>query len=228
MEPNEAKDFIEKVADLKEADVLSTVALRLQQGDDPMMIIDTCQEGMLEVGKRYEKGEYYISSLIVAGELFREVTELVYPLIKQNMKGEETGEILLGTVHGDIHDLGKNIFGMMMTCHGFKVTDIGVDVPPEEFVRQAGEKRPDIIGLSGLLTIAFDSMRDTVGLIKKNDDNRIASTPIIIGSSLIKAETCKFIGADYWTRSAISGVNLCKQIIAGQKASVPFKSTTTQ
>lgn len=137
------------------------------------------------------------------------------------MKRRETGKILLGTVHGDIHDLGKNLFGMVMTCHGFKVIDIGVDIPPEEFVSQSLMRKPDIIGLSGLLTIAFDSMRETVTLLKNSEDPQIAKTPIILGSSLLKSETCKYIGADYWTKTAMAGVNMCKQIIAEQKTLKP-------
>ena len=102
----------------------------------------------------------------------------------------------------------------MMSCHGFKVFDIGVDVPPEEFVRQAALLKPHFIGLSGLLTTAFDSMRETVSLLKNAADPEVAQIPIIIGSSLFKSETCETIGADYWTRTAISGVNICKQILA--------------
>ena len=205
MSPDGGKAFIQKVADLEEKDLLSLVTTRLRNGDNPLGIIDDCHQGMVEVGERYEKGEYFISSLIVAGELFREVTDLVHPVIKEEMGGLESGEILLGTVHGDIHDLGKNLFGMMMACHGFKVFDIGVDVPPEEFVRQAGVLKPHIIGLSGLLTTAFDSMQETVALLKNAEDREVAQIPIIVGSSLLKSETCKSIGADYWTRTAISG-----------------------
>ena len=217
MKPDQIKDFIEKVAGLEEQEVLALVAGRLRDGDDPLAIIDDCQQGMMEVGLRYENGEYFISSLIVAGELFRQAVELVYPLIEKKIKGRESGAVLLGTVHGDIHDLGKNLVKMMLTCNGFKVHDLGVDVPPEEFVSKAATLHPDIIGLSGLLTTAFDSMQETVGLIKGSDDPAVASTPVIIGGSLLKADTCKYIGADFWTNSAIAGVGICKRIIAERR-----------
>ena len=218
MNPDQVKGFIENVVNLKETELLSQVQSRLKDGDDPLTIIDDCQQGMLEVGRRYESGTYYISSLIVAGELFREVAEMVHPSIRKKMEGKESGEILLGTVYGDIHDLGKKLFGMMMTCHGFKVHDIGVDVPIEEFEKKAAIIKPDIICLSGLLTTAFDAMRETVIRLKNNPDPMIAGLPIIIGGSLHKSETFKYIGADYWANSAISGVNMCKQVISDRKA----------
>lgn len=226
MNPGGEKVFIQKVADLQEKELLSLAKNRLINGDNPLDIIDDCHQGMIEVGERYEKGEYFISSLIVAGELFREVTDLVQPIIQEKMEGQESGKILLGTVSGDIHDLGKNLFGMMMSCHGFKVIDVGVDVPPEEFVRQAALLKPHFIGLSGLLTTAFDSMRETVSLLKNADDPEVAQIPIIIGSSLFKSETCETIGADYWTRTAISGVNICKQILAEQNKKTKNESNT--
>ncbi|MGD9212606.1 MAG: cobalamin-dependent protein [Desulfobacteraceae bacterium] len=215
MKSDENKKFIDDVTNLKEKKVLEQVKIRLLKKDDPLTIIEDCEKGMIRVGELYEQGTYFISGLIVAGELFRQVAELVQPEIKSNLGGRKEGSILLGTVHGDIHELGKNLFGLLIKCHGFMVHDLGVDVPAEEFCNKALEFKPDIIGLSGLLTSAHDAMRETVKLIKEHDDPKVAKIPIIIRSSLPESdELNKFIGADYWAGSAMAGVRMCKQIMS--------------
>jgi len=122
--------FIAHVADLDELEVLSLVEGRIAQGDNPLAIIEDCQEGLRQVGERYEQQEYYLSGLIMAGEIFREVMEIVQPIIQEKFTGKESGIILLGTVKGDIHDIGKNNLSMLLTCYGFSVHDLGVDVSP--------------------------------------------------------------------------------------------------
>lgn len=215
MNPKATTAFINDVTNLKEIKVIEQVKSRMRNNEDPLQILEDCEKGMVEVGKLYEKGKYFISSLIVAGEIFRQVAELIQPEMKNRTKGKKTGSILLGTVQGDIHDLGKNLFGLLMKCHGFTVYDLGVDVPAEKFCAKAAELKPDIIGLSGLLTIAYESMQDTVEIIKNNTDIEIAQLPIIIRASLPEiADFNKLIGADYWSASAMSGVNVCKQIIS--------------
>ena len=150
--------LIAEVLELKEAEVLALVQEHLQQGDDPLAIVEACEEGMRQVGQRYEQGEYYLSALIMAGEIFREVMELAQPVIEDRIRGNESGRILLGTVQNDIHDIGKNIQAMLLSCYGFTVLDLGVDVPAAEFLRQAREFQPDIIGLSGLLTSSTENI----------------------------------------------------------------------
>ena len=140
--------MIHHVAELNEQAVLALVQERLSDGDDPLSIVEDCQEGMRRVGEQYEQGHYYLAGLIMAGEIFREVMELAQPVIEAQISGEETGRVLLGTVQGDIHDIGKNIQGMLLSCHGFTVYDLGVDVQPDEFLAQAKKVKPDIIGLT--------------------------------------------------------------------------------
>ena len=140
---------------------------------------------------------------------------MVQPEVKEGMVPSETGTILLGTVQGDIHDLGKNLFGLLAKCHGFTVYDLGVDVPAETFCRKALELKPNIIGLSCLLKTAYDSMKDTVEQIKAYPGLNHRS--IIIRASLYEIpDFNEQIGADYWCNSAMSGVYLCKEIMAGQ------------
>ncbi|MDR3561399.1 MAG: cobalamin-dependent protein, partial [Negativicutes bacterium] len=149
--------LIDLFANLNENAVLEMVKQRLDAGHDPIEIIEDCNEGMRKVGEQYAQGSYYISGLIMSGEIFREVMELVQPLLQERFHGRSLGKILLGTVAGDIHDVGKNIAGMMLSCHGFAVIDLGIDVPDVEFAKKAVELKPDIVGLSGLITSSFES-----------------------------------------------------------------------
>jgi len=137
--------LIQQVLELNEEEVLDIVRRRLQQGDDPLSIVEDCQEGMRRVGERYEHGQYFLSGLIMAGEIFREVMELLQPVIKESVQGNESGRILLGTVQGDIHDIGKNILTMLLSCYGFTVYDLGVDVPPPTFIAETAKVKPDLV-----------------------------------------------------------------------------------
>jgi methanogenic corrinoid protein MtbC1 len=207
--------LIAHVADLNENEVLSLVEARITAGHDPLAIIEDCQEGLRQVGERYERQEYYLSGLIMAGEIFREVMEMVQPLIEEKFTGSDSGKILLGTVKGDIHDIGKNNLSMLLTCYGFSVIDLGVDVPPPEFLLQAMQVRPDIIGLSGLLTSSYDAMKETIDLIRISGEGAIAALPIIIGGNQLNEQVCRYVGADYWVNDAMTGVRLCQEILNG-------------
>lgn len=123
--------LIHNIADLNEHPTLSLVQTLIDTSTDPLDIVQDCQEGMRQVGERYERGEYFLSALIMAGEIFREVMEIVTPLIKERFRGNESGVILLGTVEGDIHDIGKNNLSLLLTSYGFTVYDLGVDVRRE-------------------------------------------------------------------------------------------------
>jgi len=201
------------VADLEEDDALELVHKRIQSGDDPMAILSECDQGMREVGRRYEVGDYFIAGLIMSGEIFREVVEIIQPLIREQHKQLPSGKILLGTVHGDIHDLGKNIFGMLLTSHGFEVIDLGVDVEPEIFAKKAIEVQPDLVGLSGLITASYESMKRTTATIRAETEKQGLFIPILIGGGFITQEVCKYVGADYWMNDAMAGVRLCEELI---------------
>jgi len=205
--------LIQNIADLNEHATLSLVQTLIETPTDPLDIVQDCQEGMRQVGERYERGEYFLSALIMAGEIFREVMEIVTPLIKERFRGNESGVILLGTVEGDIHDIGKNNLSLLLTSYGFTVYDLGVDVPPGEFLRQALTLHPDIIGLSGLLTSSYDSMRRTVQLLRTATDARVVKTPIIIGGNQLNEQVCQYVGADAWVNDAMSGVRWCQRLL---------------
>jgi len=209
--------LIKGLLELEEDTVLTVAKELLEAGDDPFEIIGAAQQALRLVGQRYEQGEYYISSMMMAGEIFREVMEIVGPELEQRTTGKETGHIVLGTVEGDIHDIGKNIVATLLRSHGFTVTDLGVDVPASQFVEEALRIKAEIIALSGLLTLSYDPMKATIQAIRKLDDPLIAKTPVIIGGGAVNAMVCTFVGADYWATDAMVGVRLCEQIM-GEKA----------
>jgi methanogenic corrinoid protein MtbC1 len=202
--------LIQAIADLKEDTAIKIVKQRLVAGENPVTLISESQEAMRLVGKHYQEGKYYLSGLIMGGEIFREVTELVKPVISAQVCGSSRGTVLLGTVEGDIHDLGKNIVKILLECHKFIVYDLGVDVPVEVFTQKAKEIHPDIIGLSGILTLAFDSMRKTI--VQLHEEG--ISAPIVIGGSQIDAGVCLYTGADYWAVDASSGIELCRRLVS--------------
>jgi len=208
--------LISHIADLREKEVLSIIRGRLEDNDDPLGIIKDCEEGMRIVGERYERGEYFIAGLIMAGEIFRQAVELTQPLVKERVSGHPEGSVLIGTAKGDIHDIGKNIVVELLGCYGFKVYDLGVDVPPEEFLEQASELKPDIIGISCLITSVWNSMRETVMLLKGEREQSVSGIPIIIGGSLIDDNVCNHVGADYWVNDAMTGLQRCRQLISGR------------
>jgi methanogenic corrinoid protein MtbC1 len=205
--------LIQHITELNEQEALALVHERLRQGDDPLAIVEDCQEGMRRVGERYEHGEYFLAALIMAGEIFREVMELAQPVIQEHMQGTESGRILLGTVQGDIHDIGKNLQSMLLQCYGFTVYDLGVDIPPTMFVGQATIFKPDIVGLSGLLTSSYDTMRETVILFRQHSDQTLVRMPIMIGGVSINEQVCQYVGADYWIVNAMDGVRLCQRLL---------------
>ncbi|HNB52532.1 MAG TPA: cobalamin-dependent protein [Anaerolineales bacterium] len=215
--PEYRLDLIRKITDLKEEEVLAQVKIRLAEGGDPLSIVEDCQEGVRQVGVRYERREYYLAGLIMAGEIFREGMEILSPIIEIKFTGNEKGTILLGTVEGDIHDIGKNNLSLLLTSYGFTVYDLGVDVPAQEFLLKAKIFRPDIVGLSGLITSSFDSMRETVRLLRASEDPQVATIPIILGGNQLNEQVCQYVGADAWVTDAMTGVRLCQSMLANRK-----------
>ena len=207
-----SETFISAIAELQEETALALVRQRLTAGDNSLQIIEDCQEGMRQVGVRYERNEYYLAGLIMAGEIFSQVMKLIQPVIERQAPGQASGRILLGTVEGDIHDLGKNIVNMLLSCHNFVVHDLGVDVAPTTFAKKTAQVQPHLVGLSGLLTSSYDAMYATISLIREQGYQK----PIIIGGGQLSEEVCQYVGADHWTTDAISGVELCKKLISGQ------------
>ncbi|MCX8022360.1 MAG: cobalamin-dependent protein [Syntrophorhabdaceae bacterium] len=205
------------LADLKEEGVLKLVKERLDKGEDPLHLMEECQHGMRLVGERYEQGVYYISGLIMAGEIMHQVGDMLLPLLKVKVSGNDKGKILLGTVEGDIHYIGKDIIKVLLRCYGFTVYDIGVDVPPEDFLEKAISLKVDIVGLSCLLNTCYTSMAKTISLIRQEMGNKGPVPGIIIGG-IVDEAVCRHVGADFWATDAMTGVRLCQKMVRESKA----------
>jgi len=185
-----------------------------QGGVPPNSILGTCQDALRVVGERYEREEYFISGLIMAGELFKEVLELVQPLYEQEARRESTGTIILGTVAKDIHDIGKNLFGTSLRSYGFEVIDLGVDVPPDRFVEEVRRSQADVVCLSGLIAAAFGSMKQTVDLLRAYEAELGYRPPVVLGGAIIDGRVCEYAGADSWSTDAMEGVRICQNLVA--------------
>lgn len=207
------KKLVELMADLMEEKVIALVKEKIQQGVDPMSILDEARSAMEVVGKRFENGQYFIPDLIMAGEILREISEIVKPYLEKVSGPKKISKVIMGTVAGDIHDIGKDIVTFMLDVSGFDVLDLGVDVPVEVFVEKIKEFQPQVLGLSGFLTLAFNSMKQTVEAIEQAGLRD--KVKIMIGGGQIDEEVRKYVKADAYGKDAVAGVNLCKQWIGG-------------
>jgi methanogenic corrinoid protein MtbC1 len=201
--------------ELDESRTLDLTRELLAQGKaTPLSILNTCQQALKVVGERYERQEYFISGLIMSGELFKEVLDLVQLPQEQTPRAEAAGTVVLGTVAKDIHDIGKNLFGTSLKGFGFKVIDLGVDVSAEAFLAEVSRSRPDVVGLSGLIMAAFESMKETVSLLRDHEVELGYRPPVILGGAIIDGRVCEYCGADSWSTDAMEGVRICQELAA--------------
>ena len=201
------------LADLEEATVLKLVQERLDAGDDPLAIVTSCREGMALVGQRYEAGEYYVSELIMAGEVFKQANALVGTRFKVD-GGATRGKVVVGTAKGDIHDIGKDIVVSLLKSANYEVHDLGVDVPPDQFVAAVQQTGAPVVGLSGLLTTSFDSMKATVAALETAGVR--SQVRVMIGGGPVTEQVRGFVGADAVGHDAQAAVSLCNQWIGGK------------
>jgi methanogenic corrinoid protein MtbC1 len=209
-----SKKLVNAIADMKEEEALKLAKKMVEDGSEPTTILDAAREAMDIVGQRYEKGEYFLPELMLAGEMMTQITDLIKPELAKMPAVERAGKILIGTVHGDIHDIGKNIVTFMLDVNGFDVRDLGVDVPPQKFVEAIKDFKPQVVGLSGFLTLAFDAMKETVEAISQaglRDDVKI-----MVGGGQVNDEISKFAGADAYGKDAMAGVSLAKKWVGSK------------
>ena len=199
------------LADMNEDDAFALAKkMLLEEGANPMRVLELCREAMDIVGKRFERGEYFLPELVLAGEMLENIGAIAKPLITQGPGGEpkKLAKVLIGTVHGDLHDIGKNIVAFMLDINGFEVKDIGIDVPVKTFIDEISAFRPDVVGLSGFLTIAFDSMKETIAAIQAAGLRD--KLKIMIGGGQVDEAVRNYTGADAFGTTAVEAVSLCK------------------
>jgi len=205
-----AEQLKQAVGELDEEKVLAMlrefVATNPSQ-EEAQQAVAACQSGMAIVGDLFEKEEYFVGDLIFAGELLTNAIEILKPVLG-SASSKKIGKIVLGTVAGDLHDIGKNIFKSMAEAAGFEVFDLGIDQPPANFVNKVREVKPEIVGMSGVLTLALEAMKDTVDALK--EAGLRDSIKIIIGGNPVTKEACEQIGADAFTTNAAEGVKICQ------------------
>lgn len=210
------KNLIELERDL----VLSEVKERLTQNEDSMRIFEECKQGMERVDEKYKNKEYFLAELMLSGDLFRESMELIEPYLgEKKTEGDIKGKIILVTMQGDIHDLGKNILATLLKLEGFKVYDLGVDVSPDIVVEKVKEIQPDFLGFSALLTVTFDPMKEVIAKLK--EAGLRDKLKIMVGGGITTTLVKDYIGADFQTIDAVQGVQYCLEII---KARVVIKA----
>jgi methylmalonyl-CoA mutase cobalamin-binding domain/chain len=195
------------LAGLEREATMVAVADALATGTEPTTVLSSCQEGMLQVGQRFAAGEYFISDLMLAADIFKEASAQL-GLGAADESGAQGAAVIIGTAHGDVHDIGKDLVVSMLRAAGYNVTDLGVDVTPERFVAAARETGAKVVGLSGLLTISFDAMKRTVealGAAGLRD-----SVKVMVGGGPTDAGACAYIGADAWGHDATDAIKLCK------------------
>ena len=201
--------LVQAIADMEEDQAMELTESMLAAGVDPQDILDACREAMTIVGQRYEAGEYFLPELVIAGDMLTAIGDRVKPLLQSQTAGSnKLGTVVIGTVEGDIHDIGKDIVGFMLDVNGFEVVDLGVDVPAAEFVGKIREVSPQVVALSGFLTLAFDQMKATVDAI--SEAGLRDSVHVMIGGAIMDDSVRKYIGADAYGADATAAVRLAQ------------------
>ncbi len=205
-------DFINEIVELNEDNVNKQLEARLQNNEDPLKIMDDVKEAMKIIGDKFSKKEYFLPELIMSGEILRQVFEVIGPKLKETQTSEKKkGKVLLGTVAGDIHDIGKDVVNFMLDANGFDVLDLGVDVPADKFIESLKEFKPQVLALSGFLTLAFDSMKEIIEKLKAVGLRD--SVKIMIGGGTVDERIVEYVGADAYGESAVDAVNMATKWI---------------
>ena len=208
-------DFINEIVELNENNVKEMVETRLQNDENPLNIMNDVREAMKIIGEKFSNKEYFLPELIMSGEILRQIFEIIGPKLKESQAGgEKKGKVLLGTVFGDIHDIGKDVVKFMLDANGFEVMDLGVDVPADRFIESLKEFKPKVLALSGFLTLAYDSMKEIIEKLKAAGLRD--SVKIMIGGGTVDERIVEFVGADAYGESAVDAVNLATKWMEAQ------------
>jgi len=198
--------LMEAITEMREEDAVRTANDMLDRGVNPIEVLDSCREAMTIIGQRFEAGDCFVPELILAGEILRQISDVVKPKLTQAADAKKIGRVLMGTVEGDIHDIGKDIVTFMLDVNGFEVKDLGVDVPAAKFVEAVKDFQPQVVGLSGFLTLAYDPMKNTVAAMRTAG----FTGKVMIGGGQIDEQIRQYTGADGYGKDAMAAVALAK------------------
>lgn len=208
-----SEKLINAVADLKEKEAYEQVEKMIHRGMGTIQILDQVRTAMEIIGKRYEKGSYFLPELLMAGMIMNRIKERVKTELPGTSRPACRGRVLIGTVEGDIHNIGKDIVTFMLDSNGFEVLDLGVDVPADKFVEAVGDFKPQVVGLSAFLTLAYDTMKQTIVEFDKNGIRN--QVKVMIGGGCIDERVCEYTGADGFGINAMAAVKLTSNWIGG-------------
>ncbi len=203
-----SEQLVKYIAEMQEEEALALVQDLLAGGTPPTAILDACRTAMEVVGQRFEKGEYFIPELILAGEMLKSISAETKPYFQGEQEVKKDAKVIVGTVKGDIHDIGKDIVVFMLDVNGFEVYDLGIDVAPEVFVDKIEETGAPVVALSGFLTLAFDSMKETVEAIQSAGLRD--KVKIMVGGGTVDDQVRVYAGADAYGLDAMAAVSLAK------------------
>ena len=208
-----SEKLIKAISELKEQEAVALASELLEKGESPSVLFDSIRTAMEIVGRRFEKNEYFLPELIMSGEIMNKVKNVLESAQVGEQSKAYKGKVVLGTVKGDIHNIGKDIVAFMLDTNGYEVIDLGVDVPADTFVQAVKEHKPQVLGLSALLTPAFDAMKNTVSAIAENGLRN--DLKVMIGGGQMNADVCRYTGADDFGTNAMDAIGLVKNWIGG-------------
>ena len=209
-EHNDLSELSKALVELDESGVEQLIKKELNQGTVPEHIIRQLSDGLTEVGERFRREEYFLTELIYSGEIFKKAMAMIDPYCKKSAGAKSSDIVVMGTVQGDIHDLGKNIVTTLLKCSGFSVFDIGVDASPERFLDAVVQSKAKLVGMSMLLTTAYDAAKATVASIEQMGLRE--NVKIMIGGSVTSENVRREMGADFWGCDATSAVDIAKTV----------------
>jgi methylmalonyl-CoA mutase cobalamin-binding domain/chain len=210
-----SREIKKAIIELKRDEITGLVNARLEKGDDPLQVLNECRDGLNAVGDLYQRGDYFLAELMLSAEVFKAAVAILEPHLARVRPPELVGKVLLATLKGDIHDLGKNILATLLKAQGFEIVDMGVDVPPKLVLEKVKETRPDFVGFSALISTAFDTMKEAVVMLEANGlRDRLR---IMVGGGVTNSTVKDYVGADFQTVDATEGVRYCMKMLEGER-----------
>jgi methylmalonyl-CoA mutase cobalamin-binding domain/chain len=210
-----AEELIAALIDFRKKEVIEAVKSRAERGESPVQILAECRRGMTIVGERFQKGEYFLAELMLSGEIFKGAMAILEPYLAKANPSKPLGKVVLATLKGDIHDLGKDIVAIMLKAQGFEVHNLGVDVSPNIVIDKVKETTPDFVGFSALITTAFDSMKQTAFMLQEAGLRE--QFKLMVGGGVTTPAVKEYVGADFQTTDATEGVAYCIEVMKGDQ-----------